>query len=656
MSYGNGSEKTMVKQHLSVLLIEDNPGDVLLIKEILAESEDITFTVTSRENIHDGLSLLNGKTFDILLVDLSLPDSKGVDTIEKVQTFAPSHPIIILTGNTNYDLAKKAIQAGAQDFLVKGKIDCNLMTRAISYAIERKEMDRKILESETQYRRLVEQSPDGLAVFSNGIIKYVNMAAVKLSGIPDSESIIGRSIMEFVHPESQKKISERLELLEQGEDSDLLEEKLIKADGTSIDVELIAAPIVYQNEKAFQVIIRDISIRKHTEEELIKAKEKAEEMNRVKSSFFANMSHELRTPMIGILGYTELLKELVREEEVSTMIRIIHQSANRLMETLNLILQVSKLESEKIDVENSMIDIIEMTREIQDLFDITASKKGILLQTRFFDEQCVCSTDKEMLRQIITNLVNNAIKFTHKGSITISIIKDEIQNEVQIQVADTGIGIPSDRQSLIWDEFRQASEGIGRNFEGTGLGLSIAKRFVKKLNGRIWVESEEGKGSVFTVALPINHSPLRGTSMKNNDGTVPDSQETDEDGAIGLPRILYVEDDPISVDLVKIYLNKICRIVVADTPAKALKAVHENEFRLILMDINLGKGLNGLQLTRQIRELDGYQDIPVVAITAYAMIGDKEEFLEAGCTHYISKPFVKKEITSLVSEILTTIS
>ena len=646
----------MEKQEISVLLIEDNPGDVLLIREILNESEDILFLVTAKDSMQAGLASLSESQFDIVLLDLSLPDSRGLQTLEKVKGIAPSHPIIILTGNTDYELAKKAIQAGAQDFLVKGKIDSNLIIRAITYAIERKEMDRKVFESEAQYRKLFEQSPDAIAIISREKIHYVNKAAVKLSGLGRMENLIGSSVMDFVHPASREKILERLNLLERGEEAELLEEKLVRNDGSFVYVEIIAAPMIYEGANAFQVIIRDISARKHAEEEIIKAKEKAEEMNRVKSSFFANMSHELRTPMIGILGYTELLKEWVKDDEVNSMIAIIHQSANRLMDTLNLILQVSKLESEKIDVEFSQVDLAELISEVQNLFEITASKKGLSLTSQILADDCVCTTDREMLRQIITNLVNNAVKFTQKGGINIIICKNEPLHEIHIQVCDTGIGIPVDRQTMIWDEFRQASEGFGRNFEGTGLGLSIAKRFVKRLNSRIWVESEEGKGSTFTIAIPHSEENSLLEEPPKNSKAENDQDNKMEDDKPRLPKLLYVEDDPVSVDLVKIYLKDMCHIITVDTPVKALQAVHNEQFCAILMDINLGKGLNGLQLTKQIRELEAYRTIPVIAITAYAMVGDKEEFLAAGCTHYISKPFVKNDITSLIREVFELIA
>jgi DNA-binding NarL/FixJ family response regulator len=188
----------MNRQELKILLIEDNPGDVLLIRELLQESEDFAYVLTNSNNLAEGLELLGKQYFDILLLDLSLPDSKGLSSFFKVKAQFPGKPVIILTGNNDYALAKEAIKSGAQDFLIKGKIDNNLIIRSITYAIERKEMERKIFESEEHYRTLFELSPDAIIVIAENSIIFANRAAVQLLGAETQVELIGKNFLQFI--------------------------------------------------------------------------------------------------------------------------------------------------------------------------------------------------------------------------------------------------------------------------------------------------------------------------------------------------------------------------------------------------------------------------------------------------------------------------
>lgn len=251
--------------------------------------------------------------------------------------------------------------------------------------------------------------------------------------------------------------------------------------------------------------VQDITERKQMIEELIKAKEKAEEMNRLKSIFLANMSHELRTPLIGINGYAELLQESLIEPVSRGMAENIFKSGLRLSETLNLILDYSKLEAEKTELKMDNFDLVDVTEEITRLFSEPARRKGLDLLACYSSKSIILKSDERAIRTILNNLINNAIKYTDKGSVKTSISHGE--KLVEIKVQDSGIGIPKEEHELIFEEFRQASEGYNRHFEGTGLGLNITKKLVKKLKGNIYLESEPGKGTEFTVKIPVNNLP-----------------------------------------------------------------------------------------------------------------------------------------------------
>ncbi len=249
----------------------------------------------------------------------------------------------------------------------------------------------------------------------------------------------------------------------------------------------------------FIAIKEDITERKIAQMELIAAKEKAEEMNSLKTKFLANMSHELRTPLIGVLGYAEILKNDLKIAEQQAMAGTIHDSGKRLLHTLNLLLDLTRIESDKEDIYIRKIDVGEITIRAVKLFDINAANKNLLLTTSII-KNIKANLDERIFVQIINNLVNNAIKFTDKGKITVEI--DSENDDVVLRVRDTGIGIPEEKQEIIFEEFRQVSEGLNRRHQGTGLGLTITKKYIDILNGTISVNSKINHGSVFTVKIP----------------------------------------------------------------------------------------------------------------------------------------------------------
>ena len=259
----------------------------------------------------------------------------------------------------------------------------------------------------------------------------------------------------------------------------------------------------------------DITERIKTKNDLTEAKNKAEEMNRIKSNFFANMSHELRTPLVGILGFTEILEESIKDPELKEYVEMINESGQRLLGTLNLILNLSKIESENIEVELSKIDIIKYIKDTIELFKILAAKKNLYIKLVTDIKKFNIEIDGRIFFQIMNNLVNNATKFTIEGGITIFVNKIKNDSYLEIQVKDTGIGIAKEKQKMIWKEFRQVSEGTCRMFEGTGLGLTVTKNFVEKLNGEIKLKSKLGEGSTFIVLLPINKKKLNEMPAKH---------------------------------------------------------------------------------------------------------------------------------------------
>lgn len=381
--------------------------------------------------------------------------------------------------------------------------------------------------------------------------------------------------------------------------------------------------------------------------ELISAKENAEEMNRLKSNFLANMSHELRTPLIAILGYSELLAADAKNQDTKNMLETIHSGGTRLLDTLNHILDLSKIESGKVIVNSEPVNIKVLIDEVISLFKTLANKKGISLKAEYSSGNFVCLLDKRFLRSILNNLIGNAVKFTDKGSVVVesSLHKSDDQSTLILTVKDTGIGISETNKKLIFDAFRQGSEGYNREYEGTGLGLTITKKYVEILNGEINLVSEHGKGSTFTVSLPVIQieSDLPDTTQPNESVIEEDSFKN---------RVLFVDDDAASRSVLSLFLRKLCEIDVAANGDEAIQLLRDNNYSLILLDISLGKGITGIDLLKMIRADGRTTHLPVMAITAHAMVGDRERFLNEGFNEYISKPFSKDQLLNKIKALL----
>jgi len=384
--------------------------------------------------------------------------------------------------------------------------------------------------------------------------------------------------------------------------------------------------------------------------ELIEAKDTAEEMSKLKSNFLANMSHELRTPLIAILGYTEILKTEIEHQEWNEMISTIMHSGKRLLETLNLILDLSKVESDKVHINYKEINISNEVNDIVTMLTPVAQKKNLYLKALVEKKIILAKLDKRILHSIITNLVNNAIKYTHSGGVTIdlSIDKRNDKNYAMIKVVDTGIGIAKEDQETIFDEFRQVSEGYNRHFEGAGLGLTIARKFTEKMGGRISLESEVGKGSTFTVVFSAEEEivwtdPEKIVAIEN---ILPHTVGKSK-------KVLVVDDDFATRKIVELFLRGEIELESASDSKEATDMVNNNFYSLILMDISLGKGISGVDLLQSIKSLASYKNVPIIAVTAHAMVGDKEKFLSSGFHDYLSKPFTKKDLVNKVRSWVT---
>ena len=376
--------------------------------------------------------------------------------------------------------------------------------------------------------------------------------------------------------------------------------------------------------------------------ELVQAKEIAEQADRLKTSFLANMSHEIRTPMNGILGFTEVLKDAkLSGEEQQEYIGIIEKSGERMLSILNDLIDISKIESGHVEISFSEINVSDLARNVYSFFKVEAEKKGLglILNIRNHEKISNVTTDKEKIYAIISNLVKNAIKFTHKGTIEISCGTNN--EDIEIFVKDTGPGVPKEKQQMIFERFRQGNEIYAREYEGAGLGLSISKAYAEMLGGRLWIESNEGSGSVFYLTIPLQYGVKK--IMKEQDQVMNN---------INLPEInklniLIAEDDMATQMLLRIATERIYKkLVVVRTGLEAVEACKNNgEFDLIFMDIKMPV-MDGYEATRLIREFNS--KVVIIAQTAFGFSGEKEKAIVAGCNDFISKPFTQAIVHSVV--------
>ena len=408
-----------------------------------------------------------------------------------------------------------------------------------------------------------------------------------------------------------------------------------RADGLQRDIELFSNNIEIDGKNILYAIIHDITDRKQA----------AEESDRLKAAFLANISHEIRTPMNGILGFSELFKEPdLTGEEKEEYIDLIHQSSLRMLNLINDLMDISKIDAREVKLQITETSANKLLREVEAFFKPAAKKKGVELRctTALSDNDSFMTTDCLKLNQIITNLIQNALKFTTKGSIDFGYNKKKAG--LEFFVMDTGRGIPADKKEKIFERFQQVDNSLTRAHEGAGLGLSISKAYVEMLGGTIHVESKEGVGSTFTFTHP--YKQIKKQQAQSNKDKVLSTCNS----ALAFC-LLIVEDDEVSTLLLKRSLkNQNISILCAENGWEAVELVQcHPEINLVLMDLKMPV-MSGYDATKKIKQLR--PDLPVIAQSAFTTKEEKQKAREAGCSNFITKPINNTELHNLIQELL----
>ncbi|MCA1755932.1 MAG: response regulator [Bacteroidales bacterium] len=643
------------KRKIKILFVEDLPSDVELALRVIAR-ENIPFTHIVADTEDKFREALENFRPDIVVSDYSMPAFDGMSALKITLASGYNIPFVMLTGSMNEETAVECMKAGANDYVIKEHI--NRLPYAIIEAIENNRIRIERDQAEKTLRllsRSVDQSPVSIVITdSNGMIEYVNPTFSVLTGYSFDESIGKKTniVKSGQHPED---IYRNLwDTITQGHDwsGELINKK---KDGTLYWESVMISPIFDSEGEIthFVGVKDDITEKRQMVEELTRAKEKAEESDRLKSAFLANMSHEIRTPMNGIVGFIDLLQfpDLTSDERAQYF-SLVKESTNRLMITIDNLMEISRIEAGQEKIHFSDFNLYELLQYYHGLYKPEAEIKSLeLLIQSDIPENMLITGDKSKLGSVFSNLINNAIKFTSIGSVEFG-CKIVPGKRLAFSVRDSGPGIPAEKHDIIFERFTQAESDLNRPYEGSGLGLSIVKAYTEMLGGKIEVKSAPGEGSEFIVTVPLMISENPETAVAGKDtGSVSNEASDRKAGSETNALILVAEDDETSISyLDKILADNKFRVIIARNGAEAVKMFEQNpDISIVLMDIKMPV-MDGLEATRRLRKIN--DKIPIIAQTAYALPAEAESIAAAGCTDYISKPTNRTDLIALINKYL----
>jgi signal transduction histidine kinase/DNA-binding response OmpR family regulator len=645
---------------VKLLVIDDDEADRMQLKRAL-KTCGYQYELTEHDDIRSIASDL--EAFDCIFLDYLLPGENGLLHLKKIRDRGIQTPIVIITSQGNESIAVELMKAGASDYIVKNDISGQSMgqvlrnTLRISQIIrEREEAEKALRISEARLAEAQRISKIGNWEIDPGSGKLHWSAEVyNLLDCADKNFQPEQStLIDMLHPEDKDSVMR------------VWKDSLTTGKSFNFDFRIEApSGMKHLHAQGYGLLnpqgfpeklvgtLQDITERKLGEQEILKARELAENSMKVKEIFLANMSHEIRTPMNAILGFTRLLSETELSKEQRGFIDAIHFSGENLLVIINDILDLSKIQSGKMTIEKYEFNILELVSGIISMFRPKAQEKGLKL---------ICKTEPHLpvmikgdpvrLNQILTNLLSNALKFTEKGSVSLEIGAITTQSQdvlFEFKVKDSGIGIAADKHSGIFENFVQASDDTTRKYGGTGLGLAIVKDLVCLQEGKISVDSNPGKGSTFTVHLPferVNETTTQlSTQTFSGQNTLVQMR-----GAT----ILVVEDNAVNQLLVKKVLEKTgCMIDIASNGIEAIACLKSRKYDVVLMDVQMPE-MDGYETTQYIRTKFSapLSQIPIIAMTAHAFGSDVTQCISVGMNDYISKPFKADDLFAKISKHL----
>ena len=676
----------MRSEQLRILIVDDNKNNLFTLHTLL--SEHFSAQILEANSGQAALKVVLEQSVDLIILDVQMPEMDGFETAQLLRSWKKTEhiPIVFLTAAfKSEEFKQKGFTVGAADYLTKPIEPLQLINRVKTYLRfieqerkntaelrlaneqlqaeinERKQAQAALAHLSRQNQLILDAAGEGICGLDlQGNISFINPAAARMLKYTPEE-LIGRHYHQTIHyanPDNQHdSLTEGpiLNTLEKQNFNRVENEVFWCQDGNPFPVEYIAAPLVEEEQLTGVVItFNDITIRKATESALQNAKEAAEQANLAKSQFLANMSHELRTPLNAIIGYSEILIEEAREEAIEaglspeemdsiTDLSKIHDAGKHLLGLINDVLDISKIEAGKMDIYNETFSINEMLEEVLSTIQPLIDKKNNTLNVNIADNLGTLFTDLTKLRQMLLNLLSNASKFTQQGQINLNINTEVREGIVWIlfNVSDTGIGMTAEQQSKLFEAFTQADNSTTRKYGGTGLGLTITKRFAEMMGGTVTVTSELGKGSTFTLHLPIKTELSLSTANSTSDiirGDPTTIQET---------TILVIDDDPMVHQLLRKKTDKLgYQMITATSGQKGLQLAHQYHPSAILLDIVMPE-MDGWDVLSVLKNDPELMAIPVIMLS---LLEDKTLGYSLGATDYLVKPINHHRLMAVLNK------
>jgi PAS domain S-box-containing protein len=638
----------MQSENYKLLLVDDDDIDIMSFQRALKKT-GLTYELDICKNATETLEVVNKHKYNCIFLDYLLPGVDGLELLKKIRELKVFTPIAVMTSQGDEKLAVQMIKNGAFDYFPKAELSPDYIQKVILNGVrlweienQRVKAEAEIKENNNRLTAIVESTHNNIYAIDKelSIISFNSSFKNRISSQQNIDIYIGQPVTEIISdPEVLNHFTECLK----GNSLTYVEELTINDEYFCF--ETTYNPIKSEGETTGAAIFsKDITENKKFQKELLQARNDAISSAKAKTEFLSNMSHEIRTPMNAIMGLTDLLlDEKIFAGTALENLKSIRYSADNLLVIINDILDFSKIEAGKITFENIDFDIRQRMNELHKTFDYRSKEKGLDF-TVTIDEKipAILKGDPYRLNQILFNLVGNALKFTSKGAITVTvnlIETEENKSKVQFTVIDTGIGIPEHKQSKIFESFTQAYTDTTRKFGGTGLGLAITKNLTLLQNGNITIKSKVGEGTTFGVELPFETSTL---------SKIEDEKTNDEIYDLSKFKILVVEDNVMNQFVAKQFFKKWnTEVLIANNGLEAIETLSQrDDIDLVLMDLQMPEmsGFEAAELIRSPNTPVKNRQVPIIALSADAFLETRNKVLEAGMNDFVTKPFKPDEL------------